>query len=311
MEARKHRRPVSSSDSSSSSVSKDTSSEELDALFRRYFSVGIDGHWYGDGSSFQSFLASESDYSLFLRFSPTVKDFQFEHYLYVVGGDKGGVGKTFLTTSVASLWDRLGVEYLLVDAQRGQDSILRKLHRNYAHIYFSEDVSQSEFSDRLLDFVLGHRVVLLNMPADSSRAWEVWFKDVGFDSILRDFRTCLFYWYPTDGSVESLSCISSLVNAHPYGFNHIFLNHHFTRNWDRFVRDLDGLIAKDCSFVGIHRFNSLPSYIVSLLESGNESLGMLVDTSHKMAVKYRLLRYFDSLRSSIYFAGGHPLYALR
>ena len=91
--------------------------------------------------------------------------------VHLVGGEKGGVGKSVVARLLSQLFIDRGLAFAALDADQSHGA----LRRSYAEFTQSVDLERLESADQILDRALGaERRVVVDLPAQSHRALRRW-----------------------------------------------------------------------------------------------------------------------------------------
>lgn len=130
------------------------------------------------------------------------------NHIHLVGGEKGGVGKTFIARCLCQYMKSQGHDYALVEA----DSQINDVGRIYSRqakqssvIRLSDDPSLRSEPDLIADLA-GDNTVLVNLPSNTLDVLERWMSEVGLLSYLEE--ECeggqVVKWFVSDGCHESI-----------------------------------------------------------------------------------------------------------
>jgi len=129
--------------------------------------------------------------------------------VHLVGGEKGGVGKSV----VARLLSQLFIDKRLAFAGLDADQSHAALQRSYADFTQPIDLSRLESADQILDRALGaDRRVVVDLPAQSHRALQRWFDATDVVALAREMGVRLVLWHVTDGGFDSVAQLERLIN---------------------------------------------------------------------------------------------------
>lgn len=129
-------------------------------------------------------------------------------HVHLVGGEKGGVGKS-VVARVLTQWciDR-GHPFAAADADVSHGTLSR------AYGDFSQRVDLSDFAsaDEIMDRALGaERRVIVDLPAQSARALEAWLAAGDVLRFARDSGVRLTLWHVSDGGFDSVKDLERVL----------------------------------------------------------------------------------------------------
>lgn len=128
--------------------------------------------------------------------------------VHLVGGEKGGVGKSVVARLLTQLFIDRGLRFAALDADQSHGA----LARSYADFTQSVDLERLESADQILDRALGaDRRVVVDLPAQSYRALFRWFEATDVLDYAREMDVRVVLWHVTDGGFDSVSLLERLV----------------------------------------------------------------------------------------------------
>jgi hypothetical protein len=129
--------------------------------------------------------------------------------VHLVGGEKGGVGKSVVARLLSQLFIDRGLAFAALDADQSHGA----LQRSYADFSQSVDLGRHESADQILDRALGaDRHVVVDLPAQSHRALRRWVDATDVLSYAREMDVRLVLWHVTDGGFDSVAHLERLLD---------------------------------------------------------------------------------------------------
>lgn len=102
--------------------------------------------------------------------------------LNLVGGEVGGVGKSFFCRILVEYHLKSKMPFYLIDADRTTPNVSiaykEYLHPSADGFYFTEDIDLGSRADILLQLLL-EKDVILNLPSQSTSILSTWIKNTG------------------------------------------------------------------------------------------------------------------------------------
>jgi hypothetical protein len=187
------------------------------------------------------------------------------HTIHIIGGEKGGIGKTTFAIALVEYYLKLNLLQATIDVDRTNPVVgltyAPDLHRDTppgndydrAHflpseqgsnrIYFSSKGEEFFIADRIYERALESDVVLV-LPSQIHGQVCEWIKVNG---LIQSEDVKMVVWFLTDGSSESLSLLRGSL-ADLAGIPHILVkNQHFRT--DTFWHNFDRVYAQDIAGV--------------------------------------------------------------
>jgi len=129
--------------------------------------------------------------------------------VHLVGGEKGGVGKSVVARLLAQSFIDRGLPFAALDADQSHGA----LARSYGDFTRAVDLARLESADQILDRALGaDRRVLVDLPAQSHRALRRWIDATDVLALARDMDVRLVLWHVTDGGFDSVAHLGQLLD---------------------------------------------------------------------------------------------------
>ncbi len=121
--------------------------------------------------------------------------------IHLVGGEKGGVGKSVLARLLCQWCIDNSVKWCGLDADLSQGA----LRRSYDKHCFAVDLSVLESADQIMDRALGaERQVVVDLPARSLGPLGQWLDTGAVLPLAAELQVTVVYWHVTDGGFESV-----------------------------------------------------------------------------------------------------------
>lgn len=132
--------------------------------------------------------------------------------VHLVGGEKGGVGKSVLARLLVQYWIDRAVAFDAFDTDRSHGALLR-YYPGYATPI---DVDRMEELDRIVDAVDdGVEEVVVDLAAQTERALNEWIDAGDVIALLDRLGHSVWYWYVIDDGKDSVQLLSALIDRLP------------------------------------------------------------------------------------------------
>jgi hypothetical protein len=130
--------------------------------------------------------------------------------IHFVGGEKGGVGKSVVARLLAQLFIDRSLPFAAFDADLSHGALVRY----YAGYSEPVDLIELGSADRILDSALASdRHVLVDLPAQSHRAFKRWSETADVLAYARELGVRLVSWHVTDGGFDSVTHLEKVLAA--------------------------------------------------------------------------------------------------
>jgi len=145
-----------------------------------------------------------------------------KHSIYIVGGEKGGVGKSFFARCMIDYFTskKWNDQYVLVEADSTINDVSSIYKENVKSVIFSDNTFLEDEPDLIVELA-ERKSVVVNLPSNVCKQFDAWIERSHILSL--DIKECydhLFYFFVSDGCFRSI---------------------------DRFVKQLDHYGNKDLS----------------------------------------------------------------
>jgi hypothetical protein len=120
--------------------------------------------------------------------------------IHLVGGEKGGVGKSTVARLLAQEFTDRGLPFVALDGDRSHGDLLRF----YGNVAQPVDLQDSASADRvLLSAIDANQNVLVDLPAQSASAVKRWIDENDVLELARELDIPIVIWHVMDDSRNS------------------------------------------------------------------------------------------------------------
>ncbi|HKQ68186.1 MAG TPA: hypothetical protein VJT73_02545 [Polyangiaceae bacterium] len=128
--------------------------------------------------------------------------------IHLIGGEKGGVGKSVLARVLSQYFIDRNMAYAGVDADTSHGALVRY----YGDFTQAIDLRRLDSADQIMDRALAaERRVLVDLPAQSLKALVQWMEDGDVIAFARDSGIQIVLWHVTDGGFDSIELLSTAL----------------------------------------------------------------------------------------------------
>ena len=129
--------------------------------------------------------------------------------VHLVGGEKGGVGKSVVARLLAQSFIDRGLRFAALDADQSHGSLVR----SYADYTQRVDLDAFDSADQILDRALGaDRRVVVDLPAQSHKPLRRWIDSTDVLAYAKEMDVRLVLWHVTDGGFDSVAHLERLLD---------------------------------------------------------------------------------------------------
>jgi hypothetical protein len=130
--------------------------------------------------------------------------------IHLVGGEKGGVGKSLVARILAQYFIDHSIPFLAFDADRSHPSLLR-FYASYTSPVNTEDYQSL---DRIVELAAGEadRRILVDLAAQTHLPLSRWIEESRLLDLTQQFNIALMYWHVMDNSFDSVELLRRLLD---------------------------------------------------------------------------------------------------
>ncbi|MEN9580624.1 MAG: hypothetical protein RJA70_3633 [Pseudomonadota bacterium] len=144
-------------------------------------------------------------------------------HIHLVGGEKGGVGKSVVARLLAQRFIDADLPFAAIDADVSHGALLRY----YGEYTQAVDLEQQASADSIMDRALGaDRSVLVDLPAQSVRLLLRWLEGADVLSFARQLQVGVTFWFVTDGGFDSARQFETLLATFGDQMNYVAVKNH-------------------------------------------------------------------------------------
>jgi hypothetical protein len=140
--------------------------------------------------------------------------------IYIVGGEKGGVGKSFFSRCLIEYFiakNRSNL-FTFVEADQSINDIIplyRKFCTDSLRIQFSDNKYDQDQADQILTLVK-EKTILVNLPSNISSPFDAWVERSGLITTeFKEYCENIVYFFVTDGCSQSIERFLAQLKKYP------------------------------------------------------------------------------------------------
>lgn len=166
--------------------------------------------------------------------------------IHLFGGEKGGVGKSFVCKTALAYHLKEKIDFVSFDADRSNADVLR-IYGEVADVraaILSEGEDYEKAANDILTTALDGQRVLVNLPAQAMPALSFWIEQHDIFDIANDGDVSFYSWFVSDCGLDSIKLFEQLLNQFEDNVRHVFVaNYGMTKQWALMTSNQD-LLAR-------------------------------------------------------------------
>ena len=141
--------------------------------------------------------------------------------IHLIGGEKGGVGKSMVARIVAQYLIDKELPFLGFDTDRSHGALLR-FYGEYASPVL---VDNYEALDTIVESAVDQpgRRILVDLAAQTHDPLATWMEEAGVISLADELGMKLFYWHVMDAGKDSVDLLRRLLDRFGTGLNYVLV----------------------------------------------------------------------------------------
>ena len=182
--------------------------------------------------------------------------------IHLFGGEKGGVGKSFVCRTAIAYHREKGMAFVPFDTDRSNADVLR-IYGQVAgcqQAIFSEADQFDDAANDIFNTALDGQRVLVNLPAQAMPSLELWIDNNELFEVAQEADIRFVSWFVSDCGLDSLKLFEATLDRWGDKMQHLFVaNFGMTDRWERLkdnkalttrMKENDVTLVKFPKFVG-------------------------------------------------------------
>ena len=189
--------------------------------------------------------------------------------IHLIGGEKGGVGKSLVARIVAQYLIDKDLPFLAFDTDRSHGALMR-FYSGYASPVLIENY---EALDTIIEAAVDQpgRRILVDLAAQTHDPLVKWMDDAGVINLADELGLGLFYWHVMDSGKDSVDLLKKLLDRFGTGLRYVLVRNQIRGN-DFSLLEQSGeqarALALGAKLVSIKR---LHDGVINKIDSGSSS----------------------------------------
>ena len=166
--------------------------------------------------------------------------------IHLIDGEKGGVGKSFVTRTMIQYGLDRNLPFVAVETDRSNPDVNRVYQDICKFAVFSEDEKQADKADRIFEMAI-EKPVIVSLPSQVHRAVKAWIDNNQLLKLGDEYGVSFCKWFVCNGEYDSVRLFQSSLNNYKHQMTHILVkNLGLCDEWEQIEEDqsLQKLIKK-------------------------------------------------------------------
>lgn len=142
--------------------------------------------------------------------------------IHLVDGEKGGVGKSFITRTMIQYGLDRGLAFMAVETDRSNPDVNRVYPDVCSFAVFSEDEKQASKADRIFEMAL-EKSVIVSLPSQVNRAVTTWIDENKLLELGQEHGVSFCKWFVTNGEYDSVRLFQSSLDHYKGQIAHVLV----------------------------------------------------------------------------------------
>ena len=142
--------------------------------------------------------------------------------IHLVDGEKGGVGKSFVTRTMIQYCLDRSLPFIAVETDRSNPDVNRVYPDVCSFAVFSEDEKQASKADRIFEMAL-EKSVIVSLPSQVNRAVTTWIEENQLLDLSSENGVSFCKWFVTNGEYDSVRLFQSSLDYYKGQIAHVLV----------------------------------------------------------------------------------------
>jgi hypothetical protein len=194
-----------------------------------------------------------------------------ETRVHLIGGEKGGVGKSLMARVVAQYLIDRGLPFIGFDTDRSHGALVRFYREHASPVLVDRVESLDAIVESAVD-VPGRRV-LVDLAAQTHDPLVKWMDDAGVVNLADELGIALHYWHVMDAGKDSVDLLKKLLDRFGTGLRYVLVRNQVRGN-DFALLEQSGEQARAESLgAKVVSIKRLHEGVIQKIDSGSSSFG--------------------------------------
>ena len=142
--------------------------------------------------------------------------------IHLVDGEKGGVGKSFVTRAMIQYGIDRKLPFVAVETDRSNPDVHRVYSEQCQFAVFSEDEKQTSKADRIFEMAMEQNVIV-SLPSQVNRAVTAWIEANRLFEVSQEYDVSFCKWFVTNGEYDSIRLFQASLDYYGEQMTHVLV----------------------------------------------------------------------------------------
>ena len=142
--------------------------------------------------------------------------------IHLVDGEKGGVGKSFVTRAMIQYALDRSLPFVAVETDRSNPDVNRVYGDVCQFAVFSEDEKQASKADRIFEMAM-EQPVIVSLPSQVNRAVTAWIENNQLFEVSTEYGVSFCKWFVTNGEYDSIRLFQASIDRYGKRMTHVLV----------------------------------------------------------------------------------------
>ena len=166
--------------------------------------------------------------------------------IHLIDGEKGGVGKSFVTRVMIQYGLDRDLPLVAVETDRSNPDVAGIYDDICKYAVFSEDEKQADKADRIFEYAI-NQPVIVSLPSQVHRAVTAWIERNKLLELGKEYQVDFVKWFVCNGEYDSVKLFIASLECYEDKITHILVrNRGLCDEWSQVEEDksLQDLLTK-------------------------------------------------------------------
>jgi CO dehydrogenase nickel-insertion accessory protein CooC1 len=136
--------------------------------------------------------------------------------IHLIDGEKGGVGKSFVTRAMIQYRLDKNLPFVAVETDRSNPDVAGVYKEICKYAFFSEDEKEADKADRIFEYAM-KKPVIVSLPSQVHRTIKIWMDRNQLLQLGSEYGVDFCKWFVCNGEYDSVKLfLASLKCYEPY-----------------------------------------------------------------------------------------------